>query len=207
MTIDNKENKVDLIQDTYYLPLMDLNTYVINNECVKNRSGVLELSALDINYKVLNHENIGIQNGKELDIYCSSRKKDIIEKRLLDNSKWESPGYKAYKEGLINIHAIDLDIEKLINKSYKDIANLLNYYFVNEKCIKNRYGHTDEMSKEIAEMNIERLYNIGIQEEDHLRVYCNKDVERRIMNLIEHESKEHLMEAYKKGLIELHTEQ
>lgn len=202
----NDDKKNNLIENAYYLPLMDLNTYVIDNECVKNRSSKLELSAFDINYKVLNHEGIGIQNEDELDIYCSPRRKKIIEKRLLENREFESTGYKAYKNGLIKFHVSDINIESLIKKSYSDIAKLLNYYFVDGKCIKNRYGYTDEVSKEIADINVNNFSNIGIQSENKLKVYCDTNVERRIMNLIEHPSSKYLKKAYDKGNIKLYVE-
>lgn len=79
--IDDKKS-IELIKEKGYVYLLsDLSTYVIDNETVKNRS-LEQLSAKELNDRVENFENIGVQYKDELDIYSTHDRKERFERTI-----------------------------------------------------------------------------------------------------------------------------
>lgn len=82
MSILDQEKSIAIIKEKGYSYLLgELNTYVIDNITVKDRS-LEQLSAKELNDKVENFENVGVQYGENLDIYCQEERKEDFEKTI-----------------------------------------------------------------------------------------------------------------------------
>lgn len=79
-----KSKHIDLSDVLYSQDLSkQVSTFVIDDVCVKHISGPKEdLSTKDIQNKIKNYDNIGIQIGKKVNIYCDDIRLKILKNTL-----------------------------------------------------------------------------------------------------------------------------
>lgn len=92
---DNK-----LISRAYRSIIYTINTYIIDNQLVKERSSKKSYSDSEIKEKMNSFDDIAIQVGDKLDFYTTKEKETFILK-MLPNYLSEK---KAYDKGLFKIH-------------------------------------------------------------------------------------------------------
>lgn len=84
-------------------------TYILDGKCIRNVGAENEISNKQISEKIERFENIVIQSGRKIDIYC-----DVVFIKsftnmitMLANEKIYNDTLKSYSSGLIKLHVKD----------------------------------------------------------------------------------------------------
>lgn len=81
-----------------------MSTVIIEGDCVKDRGGVREITPEEIERRKDNFENISIQKGRKVSVFCS----DNVLKELEEIINSDTMGFylkKPLEEGLLEVYS------------------------------------------------------------------------------------------------------
>lgn len=95
------------MENTLYSNVLatSMNTFIIEGVCVKDREGDKNVSLSEILRRISNFENIGIQSGNIVSIYCTEDTARVLKHNLYMDSgyQYKQSMREAIQNGTINI--------------------------------------------------------------------------------------------------------